>query len=162
MNWVSKLSGAIIALMLISFVAPDAQAGEGMFSRLRSKICKAKCPPAPTCEELCIQKCLESYCKRVKFLEQFRCTKPDIYKLGMYLAKTGYCLCVRECRNPCPRQAVAMALVVGEVDPEQCRINYENCVGTFAAWQNGLAGEPEPTTPCIDMYFECLGLKPVP
>ena len=159
MNWVSKLSIAIFALMLISFAAPDAQAGDGLFSRLRSKICKAKCPPAPTCEELCIQKCLATYCKRVKFLEQFRCTKPEVYKLGMSVAKTGYCLCVKECRNPCPRQAVAMAPVVGKVDPEQCRINYENCIATFAAWQNGLANEPQPTTACIDMYFACMGTE---
>ena len=87
MNWVSKWSGAILALMLINFAAPDTQAGEGLFSRLRSKICKAKCPSSRTCEELCIQKCYVTYCKRVKFSEQFRCTDPARYKLGMYLAK---------------------------------------------------------------------------
>lgn len=158
MNWVSKLSGAIFALMLISFVAPDTQAGEGLFGRLRSKSCKAKCPPAPTCEELCIQKCLETYCKRVKFFEQFRCTNPAVYKLGMYLAKSGYCLGVKECRDPCARQAVTRAMVVEAVDPEQCRINYENCIASYDAWQNGLAGPPEPTTACIDMYFACMGI----
>jgi len=157
MNWVSKLSGAVFALMLISFVAPDAQAGEGLFGRLRSKICKAKCPPAPTCEELCIQKCYENYCKRVKFLEQFRCTNPAAYRLGMFLAKTGYCLGLKECRNPFIRQTVAAARVAMQSDPEQCRINYEICINSFAAWQNGLAEEPQPTTACIDMYFECLG-----
>jgi len=152
------LSGAIFALMLISFLVPDAQAGQGLFSRLRSKICKANCPPPPTCEELCIQKCYETYCKRVKFLEQFRCTKPDVYKLGMYLAKAGYCLGVKECRNPCIRRTVVASPFVVGTDPETCRLNYENCIATFAAWQNGLAEEPQPTTACIDMYFECVGI----
>lgn len=161
MNQASKLTTVIFALMIIGFIPSNAQAGDGLLARLRSKICKTKCPPAPTCEELCIQKVFETYCKRVRDLEKYRCTKPCAYKLGMYLAKTGYCLGVKECRNPCqvPTMAAPAPPECVPGTPEECALAYANCEASFAAWQNGHGPEPEPTTACIDYYFLCLCIQ---
>lgn len=159
MNWVSKLSGAIFAVMLISFVVPDVQAGDGLFGRLRNRICRTQCVQTPTCQEVCVRNCFAKYCKRVKFCETFRCTDPARYAFCMDLAKKGYCLCLSECRNPCaPRKAVTRTAVLG-TDPEQCRLNYENCIADLMALRNGFNEENEPTTACIDMYFACLGAE---
>lgn len=160
MNWVPKLSGSIFAVMLISFVVPDVQAGDGLFGRLRNRICRTQCVQTPTCQEVCVQNCYTTYCLRVKACEEFRCTDPKRYAFSIYLAKKGYCLCLKECRDPCStRKAVTQTVVVG-TDPEQCRILYDECISSFAAWRNGIGLESEPTTGCIDMYFACVGIDP--
>lgn len=163
MNWVSNLNRVIFAVLLLSFVAGTAQAGDGLFGRLRNKACRTKCAPVLTCEQLCIQKCYETYCKRVQYLEQYRCTKPFEYEFGIRMAKLGYCKGVKECRNPCvcqTAQTTAGAPIGEVVDPEQCRINLGNCVAFFSEWRDGTVPPPppEPSSACIDAYFQCMGL----
>ena len=115
MNWVSNLNRVIFAVLLLGFVAGTAQAGDGLFGRLRNKACRTKCAPVLTCEQLCIQKCYETYCKRVQLLEQYRCTKPDVYAFGIRMAKLGYCKSVNECRNPCISQTAQTTLALTNV-----------------------------------------------
>ena len=161
MNWVSNLNRTIIAVLLLSFVSTTAQAGDGLFGRLRNKACRTKCSPVLTCEQLCIRKCYETYCERVRLLEQYRCTQPTVYEFGIRMAKLGYCKGVQECRNPCaakPAQTTGWAGTGGVVDPEQCRLNLEQCVAVFSAWNDGTVPSPEPSTACIDAYFKCMGL----
>lgn len=108
----SKLSGVIFALMLVGFIASSAQAGDGLFARLRHKICKAKCPPVPTCvshcdpkpgcASPCVKKCNEDYQQFVSSCEKLRLKypcNPEFYENCMSFAADKRCRCINGCNS---------------------------------------------------------------
>ncbi len=123
---VSKLSSVILTLILIGFISPNAQAGDGLLARLRDKICNAKQALAYKC---CIKKVHETYCRQVKIAERDRCINEDLYNYEMCLAKMAYCQGLEECRNPCCQQTMASApgAVAGQVPSRACIIAYFAC-----------------------------------
>ena len=123
---VSKLSSVILTLMLIGFISPNAQAGDGLLARLRDKICNAKQALAYKC---CIENVHETYCRQVRIAERVRCTNEALYHFEMYLAKMAYCQGLEECRNPCSQQTKASApgAVAGPVPSRACILAYFAC-----------------------------------
>lgn len=53
MRAVSKLSCFVVALLLASVLVPEAQAGDGLFARLRRRACKTQCVQPSTCQQSC-------------------------------------------------------------------------------------------------------------
>ena len=98
MSVVSKLSCMLIALILLSVVIPDARAGDGIFGRIRNRICKSNCspcPPVPSCE----QNCCAKYLERLQICEKLRCHIPDdLYRTLKCNAWKSYQVCLQECR----------------------------------------------------------------
>lgn len=167
MNWVSKLSGAIFALMLISFIVPDLQAGDGLFARLRNRNCKTQCVPQatcqsscvpqptcfsqclqqptcyspcvpqPTCTNPCVQGCNQNYCNFVKTCEKLRCRYPDHYARCMSIALSQKCRCL----NGCNSNGAVRMLAIGQ-DEYLCVIPLN----------------PDPQQ-CMDMYDKCMENK---
>ena len=176
MNWVSKLSGAIFALMLISFVVPDAQAGDGLFSRLRSRICRAKCAPAPTCATACTSPCAtacaspcqtactsscQTACNYQYFT--FECTCEKLR--NNYELEYKYCMCVAasqrsRCSGRCNSCGVHQAMATDPPyvcpiyecpTPEICREAREMCLQKAALRKSA-------TDPTEDECDECYRL----
>ena len=160
MNWVSKLSGAIFALMLISFVVPDAQAGDGLFSRLRSRICRAKCPPTPTCVRACTSPCATAcndyYGRFACTCEKLRVKYPNDYKDCMCYAASQRSRCIGRCNSCGVHQAITtdppyVCPIYECPTPEICREAREMCLQKAALRRSG-------TDPTEDECDECYRL----
>lgn len=169
MTRVSKLSGAIFALMLISFIVPDVHAGDGLFARLRNRNCKTQCVPQatcqsscvpqPTCTNPCVQGCNHNYCNFVKTCEKLRCRYPCHYARCMSIALSQKCRCLNGCNS---NEAVRM-LAIGQdeylcvippnPDPQQCMENYDKCMENKRLRR--LAGDATPDE-CADCYHACI------
>ena len=173
MNWVSKLSTAFLALMLIGSVVPEAQAGDGLLARLRSKICKAKCPPVrtctshcnsqPVCANPCETKCNDAYQKFACTCEKLRLkfpNNPEYYQNCMSNAARKRCLCIDEC-NSC---GATYAMVHEEEpyicppipicpSPADCEANLAACKAKAALRKSA----SDPTEPeCLACYESCI------
>ncbi len=173
MNWVSKLSGAIFALMLISFVVPDAQAGDGLFSRLRSKICRTKCAPAPTCQTACTSPCqtaCASPCQTAcnDHYNSFACT---CEKLRVNNTEYAYCMCAaasqrNRCIGRCNSCGVHRAMATDPPyvcpiyefpTPEICREGRDMCLQKAALRRSGTDPTEEE---CDECYRLCIDAIP--
>ena len=172
MNWVSKLSAAFLALMLIGSVASEAQAGDGLLARLRSKICKAKCPPVhkcsshcnpqPVCTSPCVTKCNVDYQQFVCTCEKLRLkypNNPEFYRNCMSIAASKRCRCIDGC-NPCGG-AHAMACEEGPyvcppihpASPGDCENSRNDCL-TKAALRKSASDPSEDE--CDECYRLCI------
>lgn len=136
MRVVSKLSCFVVALLLASVLVPEAQAGDGLFARLRRRACKSQCvQPSP-----CQQTCKTEYCESVKVCERFK-DHPDIYNRCMCIAKTGYQDCLKgggrsttacsSCQTDSPSRTAA-----------ECEATYLQCTSS-------------PRT-CTREYIDCM------